>query len=147
MHWLTARSCAKSPKVGGVRSALALLAGLAAAGLLAASEASPAGESGSKCQAMVIYRGVTYFGLEGSHLGLRAGRSAGVAREPYCDDTPGSEPGTPMYRRVPVRRIAGVRPRVAIARRDVPNVIYIAADRCKGNLGSRALVRCLRRSR
>ena len=96
---------------------------------------------------MVVYRGVTYFGLEASHLGLRAGRPAGIAREPFCDDTPGTAPRTPTYRRVPVRRVVGVRPRVAIARRDVPNVIYIAADRCRGRLEARALVRCLRRSR
>jgi hypothetical protein len=47
---------------------------------------------------------------------------------------------------VAVRRVVGVRPRVAIARRDVPNVIYIAADRCRRAVGTAALVGCLRRS-
>jgi hypothetical protein len=110
--------------------------------------------SGAKCRATLVYRGVTYYGLDGSHLTLSRGPAVGAALEPVCNDTPPPcSPGDNCYppqttfRRVAVRRIAEVRPRVAIARRDVPNVIYVAADRCRGNLGAAALVRCLKKSR
>jgi hypothetical protein len=120
---------------------MAVSAGLLAATSLSAAPATPSAERGSKCRATLVYRSVTYFALEASHLGLRAGPAAGIAREPVC------APGETRYRRVAVRRVVGVRPRVAIARRDVPNVIYIAADRCRGLADPLALVRCLRRSR
>ena len=110
--------------------------------------------SEAKCRATLVYRGVTYFGLEGSHLSLRRGPALGAALEPVCNDTPppcrpgdNCNPPKTTFRRVTVRRIAEVRPRVAIARRDVPNVIYVAADRCRGTLGAADLVRCLKRSR
>ena len=122
--------------------------------VLASLSVAPATPSAAKCRATLVFRGVTYYGLEGSHLSLRRGRAVGTALEPECNDTPppcrpgdNCSPPKPIFRRVAVRRIAGVRPRRAIARRDVPNVIYVAADRCRGNLGAAALVRCLRRSR
>ena len=120
---------------------MALLAGLFVATAFSVDSAGPSPQPGSKCRATLVYRAVTYYGLEGSHLGLRAGRGAGIAREPVCDRRKAT------YRRVAVREVIGVRLRVAIARRDVPNVIYIAADRCRGLAGPLALVRCLRRSR
>ena len=122
-----------------MRAVIALGAGLF---VLAALSAAPATSSEAKCRATLVFRGVTYYGLESSHLSLRRGRAVGSAREPECSD---GDPTT--FRRVAVRRIAGVRPRIAIARRDVPNVIYVASDRCRGNLAAPALVRCLRRSR
>ncbi len=108
--------------------------------------------SEAKCRATLVFRGITYYGLEGSHLSLRRGPAIGSALEPECNDTPppcrpGDNCSPPIFRRVAVRRIAWVRPRVAIARRDVPNVIYVASNRCRGNLVAAALVRCLRRSR
>ena len=134
-----------------MRAVIALGAGLL---VLAALSAAPASPSEAKCRATLVFRGVTYYGLEGSHLSLRRGPTVGTALEPECNDTPppcrpgdNCSPPKPIFRRVAVRRIAGVRPRMAIARRDVPNVIYVAADRCRGNLGAAALVRCLRRSR
>jgi hypothetical protein len=134
-----------------VRAVIALGAGLL---VLAALSAAPATSSGAKCRATLVFRGITYYGLESSHLSLRRGPAIGTALEPECNDTPppcrpgdNCTPPKPIFRRVAVRRIAGVRPRMAIARRDVPNVIYVASDRCRGNLGAVALVRCLRRSR
>jgi len=134
-----------------VRAVIALGAGLF---ILAALSAAPATSSETKCRATLVFRGVTYYGLEGSHLGLRRGSAVGTALEPECNDTPppcrpgdNCSPPKPIFRRVAVRRIAGVRLRRAIARRDVPNVIYVASDRCRGNLGAAALVSCLRRSR
>jgi hypothetical protein len=122
--------------------------------VLAALSAAPATPSTEKCRATLVFRGITYYGLEGSHLSIRRGPAVGSALEPECNDTPppcrpgdNCSPPKPIFRRVAVRRIAGVRPRRAIARRDVPNVIYVAADRCRGNLGAVALVRCLRGSR
>ena len=134
-----------------MRAVIALGAGLL---VLAALSAAPATPSAAKCRATLVFRGVTYYGLEGSHLSLRRGPAVGTALEPECNDTPppcrpgdNCSPPKPIFRKVLVRRIAGVRPRRAIARRDVPNVIYVAADRCRGNLGAVALVRCLKRSR
>ena len=134
-----------------MRAVIALGAGLL---VLAALSVAPATSSEAKCRATLVYRGVTYYGLDGSHLSLRRGPAVGIALEPVCNDTPppcrpgdNCSPPKPIFRRVAVRRIAGVRPRLAIARRDVPNVIYVAADRCRGNLAAVALVRCLRRSR
>lgn len=134
-----------------MRAVIALGAGLL---VLAALSAAPATPSEAKCRATLVYRGVTYYGLEGSHLGLRRGPAAGVALEPECRGKPppcrpgdNCNPPKTTFRRVAVRQIAGVRPRVAIARRDVPNVIYVAADRCRGNLAAAALVRCLKKSR
>ena len=134
-----------------MRAVIALGAGLL---VLAALSAAPALPSESKCRATLVYRGVTYYGLDGSHLTLSRGPAVGVALEPVCNDTPppcspgdSCNPPKTTFRRVAVRRIAEVRLRVAIARRDVPNVIYVAADRCRGNLGAVALVRCLKKSR
>lgn len=134
-----------------MRAVIALGAALLA---VAALSAAPAAPSGEKCRATLVFRGVTYYGLEASHLGVRRGPAVGTALEPECNDTPppcrpgdNCSPPKTIFRRVAVRRVAGVRPRVAIGRRDVPNVIYVAADRCRGNLEAAALVRCLRRSR
>jgi uncharacterized protein DUF6281 len=134
-----------------VRAVIALGAGLL---VLAALSAAPATPSAAKCRATLVFRGVTYYGLEASHLAIRRGPAIGTALEPECNDTPppcrpgdNCSPPKPIFRRVAVRRIAGVRPRMAIARRDVPNVIYVAADRCRGNLAAAALVRCLKQSR
>ena len=140
-----------------MRAALALAVGLLAATATAGTAApertaEPAAQA--KCKARVVYKGVEYRGLEATHLRLRAGRAAGTALEPQCDDTP--EPCLPgdncippktQYRSVAVRQLAGVRTRVAIARRDVPNVIYVAEDRCLKTRGRAAFVRCLKKSR
>ena len=104
------------------------------------------------CRATLVYRGVTYYGLNASRLGLRAGRPQGIALEPWCNDArkpcrPGDacNPPKPRFRQVAVRRVAGVAPRVALARSDMPRVVFVAADRCRGVSRATALLRCLRR--
>lgn len=130
-----------------MRVAVALAVAISATAALA-SGATPSPQSAEKCRALLVYRTVVYYGLEGSHLALRAGRPAGTALEPECIDVPSCRPNCEPPKRVEVRvrRIVGVRPRVAITRQDVPNLIYVAADRCRGKTAPRALVRCLKRS-
>jgi hypothetical protein len=89
---------------------------------------------------------VKYNGLEASHLRLKFGLPVGTALEPQCVDTPPLPPKI-QYRPIAVRRLVGIRPRVAIARRDVPNLIYVAVDRCRSTATRAAFVRCLRASR
>ena len=133
--------------------AVILLAATATAGTAAPQPAvDPVAQA--KCVARVVYKGVEYRGLEATHLRLNVGRPVGTAQEPQCDDTPPPcRPGdncTPQkteYRAVAVRRLTGIRPRVAIARRDVAHVIYVAVDRCRGTRGRAAFVRCLKKSR
>jgi hypothetical protein len=135
-----------------VRAGIALLAGIFALAGLVVGPAAPSTERTEKCRATIVYRGVTYYGLNASHLGLRAGRAAGIAVEPQCVDTPPPcrpgdlcTPAKPRFRQVAVRRVAGVSPRVALARRDVPSIVYVASDRCRTSLRPAALLRCLRR--
>ena len=134
-----------------MRAVLALLAGVFASAALFVGSAAPAPERSEICRATLVYRGVTYYGLNAAHLGLRAGRPQGIALEPQCNDTPkpcrpgeACNPPKPRFRMVAVRRVAGVRPRVALARRDVPSVVYVAADRCRRITRPTALLRCLR---
>jgi hypothetical protein len=109
----------------------------------AAVAESPARE---RCRAQVVFGGTKYNGLEASHLRLKVGLAAGTALEPQCTDTPPFPPKV-QYRPVAVRKLVGIRTRVAIARRDVPNLIYVAIDRCRGTTTRAAFVRCLRTSR
>ena len=122
----------------------ALVAALLVA--IAAAQAAAQSPARERCRAQVVYRSVKYNGLEASHLRLRFGLPAGTALEPQCVDTPPFPPKI-QYRPVAVRRLVGIRPRVAIARRDVPNLIYVAIDRCRGTKTRSAFLRCLRTSR
>jgi hypothetical protein len=135
-----------------VRAVLALLAGIFASAALFVGPAAPAPERAELCIATLVYRGVTYYGLNAAHLGLRVGAAQGFALEPQCKAMPrrcrpgeACSPPKPRFRQVSVRRVAGVRPRIALARRDVPSVVYVAADRCRGITRPTALLRCLRR--
>jgi hypothetical protein len=127
-----------------VRAVLVLVAVLVVA--IVAAQAAAEAPARERCRAQVVYRGVKYNGLEASHLRLKFGLPAGTALEPQCVDTPPFPPKT-QYRPVAVRKVVGIRARVAIARRDVPNLIYVAVDRCRNTATRAAFVRCLRTSR
>jgi hypothetical protein len=113
---------------------------------IAAAQAAAESSARERCRAQIVYHGVKYNGLEASHLGLKVGLSGGTALEPQCRDTPPFPPKI-QYRPVAVRKLVGIRPRVAVARRSPANLIYVAIDRCRGTLSRAAFVRCLRTSR
>jgi Family of unknown function (DUF6281) len=125
-----------------VRAVLALVAGFLVA--VAAAQAAREPPERGRCRPLLLYNGIKYNGIEAAHLRLRRGPSAGTALQPVCRDTPPFPP-RPQYRRVAAWKLVGIRPRVAIALRTAPNLIYVAIDRCRGVRSG--LLRCLRNSR
>ena len=104
------RALADCQKLREVVESRAQCAPSSRAGLLSGCAlAAPATSSETKCRATLVFRGVTYYGLEGSHLGLRrvavALPSSRSADSPPCPrDLQPAEADLPPGRRRPASR-------------------------------------------
>ena len=135
------------------KSCIALLGVVGAACIAATAGASSetASSPRSCLTPPVAFRGVSYRPVFLQQTRLRLGRTLALRREAVCNDTPPpcvvGQPcpprPAPTFQTFKLTRIRGVAPRRALGR--LPDLIYVADDRCVGITNERRLIRCVRR--